>query len=171
MSLLGQQTVSATSGSLRELAGIRARFAAIERELPTSRVVAHAIHDFSTEGGELRAYFRGAELQKLRARYFDESGRAREEYYFANGELVFMYRVDERYDQPLSGRVNRRMEHRYYLNGGQLIRRIRTPARSGSDEFGDDFASAEELRRNATLFARCATATGANPKECYAPER
>ena len=82
-----------------------ARYAVVDRELA----------GFSAEGGTVRGYFDGLRLMKLEARDFGETGRATEEYFFDGAEPVFVYHVSERYDRPLSGRVVRRVETRYYL--------------------------------------------------------
>ncbi len=105
--LVAQELVSSTSGDPRVVSAIRGRFGIVERKLPTYDIVEHDLQGFSTEGGTLRGYFDGSQLQKVRAQLFGETGRDTEEFYFANGEPVFVYRVDERYDRPLSGRVVR----------------------------------------------------------------
>ena len=166
--LVAQELVSATSGDPRVVSAIRGRFGIVERKLPTYDIVEHDLRGFSTEGGTLRGYFDGSQLQKVTARFFGETGRATEEFYFANGEPVFVYRVDERYDRPLSGRVVRRVATRYYLSRGQILRRVRVPTRSDDDD--DPWQSVDELRRDALLLARCARATTSDPKECVAPD-
>lgn len=44
---VGQQAVTATSGSPAAIARIRAEFATIERKAPTYRQTKHDVHDFS----------------------------------------------------------------------------------------------------------------------------
>lgn len=168
---LGQQAVTATSGSPAAIARIRAEFATIERKASTYRQTKHDVYDFSLEGGELTGFYRGRELRKLHARLFGESWRGTEEYYFANGRLIFIHVVHERYDEPMSGRVQRTFEHRFYFDGGRLIRRIRTvrPA-SGSDDPSIYDPELPVLLRNAELFAACAAAAGDDPPECTAPK-
>jgi hypothetical protein len=167
----GQQTVTATSGSPAAIARIRAEFATIEREASAYRQTKHDVHDFSLEGGELRGFYRGRELRKLHARLFGESWRGTEEYYFAGGRLIFIHVVYERYDEPMSGRVQRTIEHRFYFDGSRLIRRIRTvrPA-AGSDDLSMYDPELPVLLRKAELFAACAAAAGTDPTECTAPE-
>jgi hypothetical protein len=98
-----QDSVSATSGDPRVIAAIRSRFGLIERKVATYHVVDHDVSGFSTEGGTVRGYFDESQLMKLKARIFGETGRVSEEYYFDGSEPVFVYRVDETYDRPLSG--------------------------------------------------------------------
>ena len=153
------------------VSAIRGRFGIVERKLPTYDIVEHDLLGFSAEGGTLRAYFDGPQLQKLTAEFLGESGRATEEFYFANGEPVFVYRVDERYDRPLTGRVVLRVATRYYLSRGQILRRVRVPTRPGDDSGDFPWQSVDELRRDAVLLARCAKATEPDPKECDVSER
>ena len=131
--LAAQELVSATTGDPHLIAAIRGRFGIVERKLPTFELVQRDINGFSAEGGTLRGYFDASQLQKIRAEFLGETGRATEEFYFANGEPVFVYRVDEWYDRPLSGRVVRRIATRYYLSRGQILRRVRVPTGSGDD--------------------------------------
>jgi hypothetical protein len=166
--LAAQELVSATSGDARVVSAIRGRFGIVERKLPTYDIVAHDLRGFSAEGGTLRGYFDGPQLQKVSAQFLGETGRATEEFYFANGEPVFVYRVDERYDRPLSGRVVRRVATRYYLSRGETLRRVRVPT-SGDDSGDFPWQSDVELRRDGLLLARCARATATDPKECVAP--
>lgn len=168
---VGQQAVTATSGSPVAIARIRAAFAEIEREAPAYRRTAHELHHFSLEGGELTGFYRGRELRKLHARLFGETWQGTQEYYFADGRLIFIYVVHERYDEPMSGRVQWTIEHRFYFDGGRLIRRIRTVRPSGGSEDLSMFdPELPELLRQAELFAGCAAAAGSDPPECTAPE-
>jgi hypothetical protein len=170
---LGQQAVTATSGSPAAIARIRAEFARIEREAPSYRQTKHELHDFSLEGGELTGFYRGRELRKLHARLYGETWQGTEGYYFTGGRLIFIHTVQERYEMPFAenGRVLWNIEHRFYFDGGRLIRRIRTvrPA-AGSDDLSMYDPELPVLLRNAELFAACAAAAGGDPPECTAPE-
>lgn len=163
--------VSATSGSPAAIARIRAEFAAIEREAPSYRRTTHDVWGFSLEGGELQGFYRGSELRKLAARLYGESWRGTREYYFSGGRLVFVYVVTEVYDQPMSGNVRARVEHRLYFDGGRLIRQVRSQHPSGAGDLSGYGADPATVVRDARLFAACAAASGAEPPECTAPER
>lgn len=168
----GQQPVTATSGSPAAIARIRAEFTATEREAPRYRRTTHDLHDFSLEGGELTGFYRGRELRKLHARLFGESWRGTEAYYFAGGRLIFIHVVHERYDEPMSGRVQRTIEHRFYFDRGRLIRRGRSvrPPAAAADDLSMYDPELPTLLRKAQLFAACAAAAGQNPPACTAPE-
>lgn len=161
------QAVTATSGDPAAIARVRAEFAAIEREAPAYRRTTHDVMGFSLEGGELTGFYRGNELRKLHARLFGETWRGTEEYYFAGGQLIFVYVVHERYDEILSGRVQYRMEHRFYFDRGRLIRRVRTQHPAAGDQSAFD-PELPALLRNARLLAACAAAAGDDPPECTA---
>lgn len=110
-------------------------------------------------------------FEKLHARLFGETWQGTQDYFFADGRLVFIHVVYERYDEPMSGRVQWTIEHRFYLDGGRLIRRIRTvrpPA--GSEDLSMFDPELPALLRQGELFAACAAAAGIDPPECTAPE-
>jgi hypothetical protein len=167
------QEVSATSGSPAAIARILAEFAAIEREAPTYRQTKHDVYNFSLEGGELTGFYRGRELRKLHAHLYGETWQGTEEYYFADGRLIFIHMVQERYEMPFAenGRVLWKIEHRFYFDEGRLIRRIRgvRPAPGRGDDLSDYDPDVPGLLRTAELFAACATAPPGDPPECTAP--
>lgn len=131
---------------------IRQRYATINQNLARYKTVKKELLGFSTEGGELIAYSDGAAVRKIVARYQGEGGRALEEYYYWDDELVFVYRKEDSYSEPMSGKVTRSAESRFYFESGELIRWLGdkgTPMRRGSDQF------AEQQRtylRNSQLF-------------------
>jgi len=112
---------------------IRQHYAQINRSAGLYKKVKKALSGFSAEGGELVAYFHGPSVMKMIATYFGESGKASEEFYFWNGKLIFVLRTDFRYDKPLSGKVVKKTEDRFYFSNDKLIRWI--------DENGKEVAS------------------------------
>lgn len=169
---VAQDAVSATSGNPEAIARIRAEFAQIQREAPGYRQTTHDVHEFSLEGGVLTGFYRGGELRKLHARLFGETWQGTQEYYFAGGRLIFIHVVHGLYDEPMSGRVQRTIEHRFYFDRGRLIRRIRTvtPAAAGAEDLSTYDPDLPVLLRTAELFAACAAAVGDDPPECTAPQ-
>lgn len=167
-----QDAVTATSGSPDAIARIRAEYAAIQREAPRYRRTEHELYNFSLEGGELHGFYRGNELRKLAAHLYGETWQGTDEYYFADGRLIFVHVVHERYHGLYGeGGVQARTEHRLYFDGGRLIRRVRTqhPANAPVDAAADPDVAM--LLRDAELFAVCAAAPAAlNQPECTAPE-
>jgi hypothetical protein len=166
-----QQSVTATSGSPAAIARIRAEVAAIDRAGRGHRRTSHELYGFSLEGGELGGLFRGRQLRKLDARMLGEMWRGSEEYYFSSGGLIFIHVVHERYAEPLSGVAASTIEHRFYFDGGRLIRRVRTQRPASARDLAQFDPELAGLRTNARLFAACAAAAGRAPRECTAPER
>ena len=101
---------------------IRSRYDAVEKDLGRCKQVKRDLPDESTEGGELTAYFSDQSLRKLVAKFYGETGQAREEYYFWDDRLFFVLRVESRYDKPLSGKVKSKTEERFYFADAALIR-------------------------------------------------
>lgn len=79
--------------------------AAIERAVPSLRHDTATVLEISTEGATLDASYRDSTLlQRLRAVYLGEMGRATETFYF-DTSLFLVVRGEVRYDVPLSGHV------------------------------------------------------------------
>lgn len=123
----GSNVVGAASANrLQEkdaISAIRQRYAAINQNLPKYRVVKKELSGFSTEGGELSAYFDGAAIVKIAVINNGETNSFFEEFYYLNEKLIFVYRKQEIYDEPMS-RVVKTKENRFYFTDGELIRWI-----------------------------------------------
>ena len=100
---------------------VRQHYASINQNAPRYRHVKKNLVGYSAEGGELVAYFHGPSVMKMVATFFGETGRAVEEYYFWNGQLIFVFQTDNRYDKPF-GKVVRKIENRFYFKDGKMIR-------------------------------------------------
>jgi outer membrane lipoprotein-sorting protein len=103
---------------------IRQHYADINGKAASYRKVKKELSGFSAEGGQLLAYFHGPNVMKMVATFFGETGRAVEEYYFWEGKLIFVLQADHRYDKPLSGKVVKTTENRFYFKDDKLIRWI-----------------------------------------------
>ena len=111
----------------------RAHYAQIERNLRRYDKIKADLSGYSTEGGELTAYYAGGVPRKIVAQFYGETGKAVEEYYFWGGALFFVLRTELRYDKPIGiaqddkteiGKVVRRAQDRFYFANGKLIRWI-----------------------------------------------
>ena len=100
---------------------IRQQYASINQNAPRYRRVKKNLAGYSAEGGEMVAYLHGPSVMKIVATFFGETGRAVEEYYFWNGQLIFVFQTDNRYDKPF-GKVVRKIENRFYFKDGKMIR-------------------------------------------------
>jgi hypothetical protein len=141
------------------ISAIRDAYARIERGLPSYRRVRHDIFGFSLEGGYLDAWFDGPHLEKLDARYYRETGRDQEAYYFVGDTLVFVFAADENYDRPLTGHVVHRDENRFYFHDQRLIRRTG----AGAQDLATD------VQQRARLLIACANAAPSDSAACAAP--
>lgn len=135
---------------------IRAQYAAINKRVTRYRKVRKKLSGFSLEGGELVAYLDGPAVVKIVANHYGEGGRTLEEYYYASGKLIFVYAKESRYDRPLSGKVVRATEARFYFQNDRLIRWLDEdgkPVASGSTEYQE---KQDEYVQTARKFADAA---------------
>jgi hypothetical protein len=117
---------------------IRLQYAAINKRVGRYKKVKKELSGFSLEGGQMIAYFDGPEIAKIVATHYGEGGRTLEEHYYANAKLIFVFQREQRYDRPLSGKVVRTQENRFYFANDRLIRWINEegkPVPLGSDEY------------------------------------
>lgn len=103
---------------------IRQQYAAINRKTAKYQKVKKELLGFSAEGGELVAYLSGPSIVKISATFYGEMGRATDEFYYSNDKLIFVFRRHSHYRAPLSGKVVRITENRYYFKDDKLIRWI-----------------------------------------------
>jgi hypothetical protein len=117
---------------------IRQQYAAINRKTAKYRKIKKELLGFSAEGGELVAYLSGPSIVKISATFYGEMGRANDEFYYSNDKLIFVFRRHSHYRAPLSGKVGRITENRYYFKDDRLIRWIGEDGKqvsSASSEF------------------------------------
>ena len=122
--------VSANNSQEKDsLSSIRQRYTSINKSLAKYKVVKKELSGFSTEGGELIAYFDGPAIVKIAASYQGETGSSFEEFYYWKGKLIFVFRKQDTYDEPLSGKVVKTRENRFYFSNDKLIRWINENAK------------------------------------------
>jgi hypothetical protein len=114
--------IPASSHAEDPIQTIREHYATINKNAAGYKSVKKELTGFSAEGGELVAYFDGPKIMKIVASHFGEGGKAVEEYYYWDDQLIFVFRKDSSYDKPGSGKVVRTEENRFYFNAGRLIR-------------------------------------------------
>ncbi len=115
---------AAAAGVQEPIAAIRKQYSAINKRASRYKKVRKELSGFSLEGGELVAYLNGSVVVKLVARHYGESGNSLEEYYYSQGQLIFVFERVSHYSQPLSGKVVHAEENRFYFNDDNLIRWI-----------------------------------------------
>ena len=123
-----------------EIGTIRSHYTAINKNASRYRRVKKELSGYSAEGGELEAYFDGDSIKKIVATHFGESGKAVEEFYYWDDQLIFIFRKDFHYDKPLSGKTVSTEENRFYFNNDQLIKWLRgkrKQIKSDQSEYGE----------------------------------
>jgi hypothetical protein len=118
---------------------IRKQYAAINKRVARSKKVRKELSGFSAEGGQLIAYFDGPAIVKIAATYYGETGRTEEEYFYQDAKLIFVYRKESTYSRPMSGKVIRTKENRFYFQNDQLIKWL--------DENGKEVSSGPESKK------------------------
>jgi hypothetical protein len=116
-----QARSDSTEATIRE---IRKEYARINSDSLNWRTVYKDIMGASTEGGDMTNYYNGKDVEKTVTNFLGEMGRARTEYYFENGKLIFEFEIHKFYDRPMTGNVVRAEENRYYFHNQRLIRWI-----------------------------------------------
>jgi hypothetical protein len=131
---------------------IRQQYAVINKRVAKYKKVKKQLSGFSLEGGELVAYMDGPAVVKIVATHYGEGGKAVEEYYYQNGRLIFVYRKDSIYDRPMSGRVVRTEENRFYFSNDRLIRWIDGSARQVNPDTSEYRQKQNEILETSTKF-------------------
>ncbi|MBC8136342.1 MAG: hypothetical protein H8F28_10690 [Fibrella sp.] len=126
VSAFGQRT-GRDQSITTDVQAIRKYYTRINTEAKRYTKKERDLSGFSAEGGTLTGYYGKNELRKMVAIYYGESGRKIEEYYFADGSLIFVLSTDLRYVRPLTfdgkdtGEIASTEQNRIYFNKSNLI--------------------------------------------------
>lgn len=97
---------------------------------------------YSAEGTELIGYFENNSIKKIIAEHAGETGKAKEEYYFDNSQLVLTVQKRYTYDKPIyesnQQKVVSQEEERFYFNREILLKWIK--GKSELIKEGDNYA-------------------------------
>jgi hypothetical protein len=99
----------------------------INKEIKKFKMVQSDVNDLSAEGGILKKYVDGNTLKRAALTLFGEAGQSTTEYYFLNGNLVFVNEQVEIYKTPLGmGKVETKSleTNKFYFDKQKLIRWI-----------------------------------------------
>ena len=140
----------------RSIRDIRAHYKEINERVSKYRRAKKELSGFSTEGGSLAAYLDGDAIVKMIATFYGESGEATEEYYYWEGQLIFVFRTDSDYDHLLSGKVVHTAQDRFYFNNGVLIRWIDEHAKPVAPDEKTFQAKQNEYLQNSSQFEEAA---------------
>ena len=79
----------------------------------------------STEGGILFSYYDETILRKSVLRFYGEMGKRVDEYYFKDGKLIFLFKKEFFYNQPIyiedGFEIEKTEENRFYFHEEKLI--------------------------------------------------
>lgn len=73
----------------------------IHRESKILKVIEEDIEGLSSEGGVLKKFMDNKTIRLAELTLFGEIGQSTTEYYFLNGELIFVNKKTEKYKQPI----------------------------------------------------------------------
>lgn len=130
--LVAAGTATARPQATDPLLSIRREYASINSNLAKYKVVRKKLSGFSAEGGELVAHLDGRSIMKIAATFYGEMGRTREEYYYSDSHLIFVFSKQFSNARPLSGKVVRTKENRFYFNNDKLIKWINEDGKDSS---------------------------------------
>ena len=104
---------------------IREMFASVNSNLKTFKIVEKDIEDESTEGGIMKAYYDKDQLVLLHCEFYGETGNFKEDYYYNEDKLFFVFSVVSNYSAPIYSEEEIKVsveENRYYFAGDKIIR-------------------------------------------------
>jgi len=84
-----------------KIAEIRTKCQKINQNIKTFSKKEKEDDDSSEEGGSVIAFYKDHKLQLITAEYFGETGKWKDEYYFDNGNLVFVIKNQFEYNRPI----------------------------------------------------------------------
>ena len=117
---------SAFAQTEKQVAGISAEVAAINKGAAKYKKTKKDVEDISLEGTEATYYQSGKNLRKITAKMFGESVYADGEFYYRDGQLIFALLKRTMYNEPLGTGKKRKVtsveEQRYYFENDNLIR-------------------------------------------------
>lgn len=105
----------------QQMQQIKANYAQVNSSLASYKKVSKALEGLTAEGGSVVGYYHNGQIVKMKATFLGETGRAIEEYYFKNGNLVFVYYEKLYYPRP-GLRLASRSKDRFYFHNNKLIK-------------------------------------------------
>jgi len=121
---------------------IREQFKTTNANLLTYEKIIKSIEGESLEGGVILLYRTDGDTVLMHCEFYGESGNLKEDYYFWNSLLYFVFTVREIYDYPNSNVIETE-ENRYYFNNGKMIRWL-DKNKNKVNIYADEFSQTEE---------------------------
>ena len=116
---------SAFAQTEKEIVKIRAAVAAIEKGAAKYTKTTKNVEDISLEGTEATYFYSDKNLKKITAKMYGETYSATSEFYYRDGELIFVFVKRDKYDTQIGLDTPPKVaaeEQRFYFAGGKLIR-------------------------------------------------
>jgi len=117
------QSIGQDNDELR-IKQIETEYEKINKEIKKFKLTQEDVNDRSEEGGILKKYYEGQILRKAILTLFGETGQSTSEYYFSNGDLIFVKEQIDIYTGPLDvsrGETESTETNKFYFNRERLI--------------------------------------------------
>lgn len=121
---LESQQLLLKSDSLKAVSDIKKQFYEINSNCSSFSMIEKNIYNETSEGAYIIAFYKIDELKKIIATYYGEMGKSEYEYYFYNGEVIFIYNRELIYDRPIyidGFKIKTIEDNRYYFYNGDLF--------------------------------------------------
>lgn len=120
---------AAFAQTAKQIAGIRAEVAAIDKAAKKYKKKTKDVDGISLEGTQATYFTSGKGLKKITAKLYGETFNASAELYYQGEEVIFIYFKMNKYDTQIGmdppPKVVRVEAERYYFAGGELIRLLK----------------------------------------------
>ena len=93
---------------------------------------------------------------KLVVNHYGEMGSTLEEYYYSDSKLIFVFEKVSHYNKPMSGKVVRTVENRYYFDNENLIRWIDEKGKQSEVSSEQARTRQKDLLENSHTFSTAA---------------
>jgi hypothetical protein len=121
---------------------IQSKYAEINHKSRILRHIRKDLEGFTTEGGTLESFSEKGQVVKLTVKYFGETFRVTEEYYYADGQLIFMFSKVEQYSGDFGPVADSRVD-RLYFHQRRLIQWL-AQGRESANEGDQNFKKQEK---------------------------
>jgi hypothetical protein len=150
-------------GRADKIAGIRLAFQKINKDSTLKKISSDDPEEFlghaTDGGGQLTGYFKGDTILKIRLILGLSYGEITNEYYFTNGQLIFVYEMEKDFPfKDSTGTLDFEnlvlgFEGRYYFDKDSLIQKV-TKGKKRFDGQEENISSMLDSSRDLTKFLK-----------------
>ena len=124
---LGVLIMILNANSIKTIDDIRANFSESRKNIDSMNRSKVELNELSTEGAEATIYKQNKEIKLIEVKAYMEMGNAKDEYYFKDGKLFFVYTKEENYNAPPTTKFFDESkieisENRYYFIDNKLVK-------------------------------------------------